>query len=280
MITRQFSLGLNRSKSSVRVMTWNCLADQCADASDCGFKYVDPSILDFEHRLPLIVKEINDNCPDIFALQEVDRVEEIKDMLPNYDCVYYNGESNRHGLLIGYNDEWKLQNVIQKRFVVDDQPTSQALMICDFINTVSGCNITFATTHLKAKPGFEMIRLAQGQQLLEELRDKNNVIVVGDFNDVPESPVHSLFKNNYTSVYNAHSASDASDSEYTTIKVRPKGGEPVTAKKIIDYIWHDSCFNVSSTLIVPDVSSLTWPYLPCGTYPSDHFSLVAELLVH
>jgi len=62
--------------------------------------------------------------------------------------------------------------------------------------------IIVATTHLKARVGFEELRLQQGHALLQRIHEfvqsddqakEWPVVITGDFNDVPGSPVFQLF---------------------------------------------------------------------------------------
>ena len=54
--------------------------------------------------------------------------------------------------------------------------------------------IKVVTTHLKAGKEFENVRKLQAKQLARETKKLDNVIITGDFNDVPESEVYSAMK--------------------------------------------------------------------------------------
>jgi mRNA deadenylase 3'-5' endonuclease subunit Ccr4 len=61
---------------TLRVMTWNTLANICADQTPQGFPFVDAAILDFDHRKTLLIDEIALHDPDVLCLQEVDKYDE------------------------------------------------------------------------------------------------------------------------------------------------------------------------------------------------------------
>ena len=64
---------------------------------------------------------------------------------------------------------------------------SQIYVIGTFKVKENGRKLKIVTTHLKAKAGFEQIREMQARQLSREMRNLDNVIITGDFNDVPDS---------------------------------------------------------------------------------------------
>jgi len=153
-------------------------------------------------------------------------------------------------------------------------------------------NILFvALTHLKAKPGFEDIRLQQGAMLIDNLfeftkGDKNApCVIAGDFNDIPSSLVCRYmekgkgssaagrqFASNFQLLKSAYKHYDFTESEpYTTFKKRE-----VIVKRTIDYLFYTpGSLTVSKLLEIPTSESLT-ELLPFSKYPSDHLSIMAE----
>eukprot|EP01121_Diplochlamys_sp_Union-15-3_P014260 TRINITY_DN4520_c0_g1_i1.p1 TRINITY_DN4520_c0_g1~~TRINITY_DN4520_c0_g1_i1.p1 ORF type:complete len:173 (-),score=17.92 TRINITY_DN4520_c0_g1_i1:18-476(-) len=141
--------------------------------------------------------------------------------------------------------------------------------------------ICVATTHLKAKVGFEKTRLEQGQYLLNEITKFNSskfpLIICGDFNDIPESPVCLLFAQNAPievdgKTYSHHlplkSIHSSAPSYYTTYKKRE-----VEVCRTIDYIWYSSdSLTVTHTLSIPLLTELP-ERLPASYYPSDHLAI-------
>ena len=61
----------------------------------------------------------------------------------------------------------------------------------------SGETVTVATTHLKAKRGFEEVRTVQAKQLSEKFAEASNLIITGDMNDEPDSSAIAEFKSAY-----------------------------------------------------------------------------------
>jgi endonuclease/exonuclease/phosphatase family metal-dependent hydrolase len=88
-----------------------------------------------------------------------------------------------------------------------EERQSQVAIIGLFLHKASKQHVLVATTHLKAKPGFEERRAKQGASLLAKIHSvvtaaslpKSPFIVVGgDFNDTPDSFVASLFRGSVT----------------------------------------------------------------------------------
>ena len=91
--------------------------------------------------------------------------------------------------------------------------------------------VNVATTHLKAKKGFEDIREVQAKQLARELGSMQNLIVTGDFNDEPNSKAVLAMKEKFN-----HACMMAFDKEveYTTYKYRESHGWSI---RTIDYVF-------------------------------------------
>lgn len=101
-----------------RVMTYNILADQYAStdaAKESIFVYCDNKWLDWQHRRPLVFKEILDYKPDIACLQEVDMSAFSSLLRPglqefNFDGVYTNkaGRVNEGSATFWRKDRFKM----------------------------------------------------------------------------------------------------------------------------------------------------------------------------
>ena len=76
----------NSSKNDLVIMQWNCLADGLAQ--DGSFDDIDPKFLSWEHRMPLIVNEIRTINPDIFCLEELNRIEALAIEFHDYYIIW------------------------------------------------------------------------------------------------------------------------------------------------------------------------------------------------
>jgi mRNA deadenylase 3'-5' endonuclease subunit Ccr4 len=76
----------NPEFSDLIVMQWNILADGLAQ--DGSFDNVDSKHLTWEYRLPLIVNEIRSYNPDIFCLEELNRIEDLSMEFHDYYVIW------------------------------------------------------------------------------------------------------------------------------------------------------------------------------------------------
>ena len=111
----------------------------------------------------------------------------------------------------------------------------QIYVIGSFRVKENGRKLKIATTHLKAKAGNEQIRESQAKQLSRELRHLDNIIITGDFNDVPESGAIEAMKK--AKFVDATELTDESQDRITTLKYREAEG---LQKRRIDYVFTKS----------------------------------------
>jgi len=149
-------------------------------------------------------------------------------------------------------------------------------------------NVTIASTHLKAKPGFEDIRVSQVQKLLKNIPSgffpvhshgpSHHVIITGDFNDTPDSMAVETIR-----LAPGLEMMDARDQYedvlaadyYTTYKKRE-----TVVKRVIDYIFFSSLrLTCTGVLDAPPLSEVP-DMLPAHNYPSDHIALCASFSFH
>ena len=71
---------------------------------------------------------------------------------------------------------------------------SQIYCVGKYKHKESGETVTVASTHLKAKKGFEDVRTVQAKQLSEKFAETSNLIITGDMNDEPDSTAVTEFK--------------------------------------------------------------------------------------
>lgn len=135
-----------------------------------------------------------------------------------------------------------------------------------------------ATTHLKARSGsfLAAMRKQQGCDILQLMKDticdKTPLLFAGDLNADPSEPVHSVLKSaGLESVY--HNQEPA----YTTWTVREDGEHC----KTLDYILYSrESFHVERLLRLPSEQEIGEQRVPSFRHPSDHFALVADLVLN
>ena len=76
----------NTTDTDFIIMQWNCLADGLAQEG--SFDNVDVQHLTWEYRMPLVVNEIRTLNPDIFCLEELNRIEDISIEFSDYYVVW------------------------------------------------------------------------------------------------------------------------------------------------------------------------------------------------
>ena len=112
---------------------------------------------------------------------------------------------------------------------------NQIYVIGSFKVKENGKKLKIVTTHLKAKAGNEKIRELQAKQLSRELRHLDNIIITGDFNDVPDSgAIQAMTKAKFV---DATELTDESQERITTLKYREAEG---LQKRRIDYVFTKS----------------------------------------
>jgi len=186
------------------ILQFNALAG-CLCYPDC-FPHVDPDALTWEFRKQRLLDVITEHHYDFICMEEVDHYED--HFLPFLEKCGYGGVYKRKGwskskdgtAIFYYKKTVRLrdENCHILRYAKD---TSQVAIILETdLLSASGekeKSLFVAATHLKARLGFDYMRLTQGNGLLKEiekLNTKNNpVVICGDFNDVPGSPVYDLF---------------------------------------------------------------------------------------
>lgn len=120
------------------------------------------------------------------------------------------------------------------------------------------------------------LRREQGCDLVGYMKctvgEKTPFLLCGDLNAPPSEPVHDVLK-----AAGLESVYQNQEPFYTTWTVR-ETGESVA---ILDYMLHSSgSFKVERILRMPSEEEIGFERLPSYKYPSDHFSLVADLVLH
>lgn len=143
----------------------------------------------------------------------------------------------------------------------------------------SNQEVCIATTHLKARQGalLSTLRNEQGKDILDflaEHTDHRPVIMCGDFNAEPSEPVYSTVMSDARfHLDSAYRCVAGAEPDYTTWKIREEGEVCHT----IDYIFYSrKQLSVSQVLKLPAAEEIGHERCPSLSYPSDHFSLLAD----
>ena len=231
--------------------------------------------------------------PDILCLQEMDQFEFFKAALKNFGYEGYFLPKLRSGCLQmpdncgpdGCTIMYKVSrfDLLDKELFYLDGDSGEPNRGCVVLNLrhkSSAKSFHVATTHLKAKEGFQEVRLKDGNKLLQYLEAKAEpVIVCGDFNAPPTEPVIKAFKESSLHLKNVYEVIEDMP-QYTTWKIRrakpENGGGETDICKNIDYIWcSENVIAVSALLSIPTEQEIGKDRLPCHSYPSDHLAIAA-----
>lgn len=282
----------------IRFMTWNTLADALCNGTE-NFIKCPKECLNWHVRKFRCVEEILMYNPDIICLQEVDHFADFFQPLlhqvgyvgcfnpkPDSPCLDCVNNAGPDGCAMFYKVS-KFNLVDQKLPILEVErrgtmlQTNQVAILSKLKYQVSeGKEQSFlvATTHLKAKTGWESLRLNQGCNLIDIAKEMSKgcpLIIGGDFNAVPSEPVYKAFvESKFESAYKLVSG-DNSEPLFTTWKIRPRG----EACHTIDYIWltKDNVQPVAY-LQFPTGEEIGQNRLPSWEYPSDHLSLVCDFV--
>ena len=264
LLNRSF-IPRNPGQPQFKVMTWNLLADQLAK----DFPKVKPEYLNWEYRNSLILSEIERINSDLLFTQELDHYSDFLDPYMRnrgFSSIFKQKSGwHRDGIAIFYRDS--LFESLQSYEV--SFPGSQFAI---------GLKLRFRdhifyafTTHLKAKSQFDNIRVEQVAILFEFLSklEPYPIIIGGDFNSIPGSNAYFRLAENSLGLKSVYNLGD--EPEYTTVKFRK-----ALEIKTEDYLWTTG-FEINSHLSLPSKEEIGENGLPMEHYPSDHFSLSADL---
>jgi mRNA deadenylase 3'-5' endonuclease subunit Ccr4 len=244
---------------TIVVHQWNVLADCFAD--QLGFPYVSQKVLDWEHRKELFKKILADPGDGIYVLEEVE-LHMLKFFSKHIFTEHFTewvsknstDGSMRDGTAIFYPH--KLFSVVEKYDVA--LGTQNALFL-----HFKEPDFWLCAVHLKAKDEGAAVRPQQIKKVLSFLADLDNVVLVGDFNDVPESEtIARVLEAGFESAY--------PEFEPTTAKVRLW-----KIVRCIDYIWYRGA--AFAGVAERGELSESPPMLPNEEWPSDHFKLCAKI---
>jgi len=281
------------SPNTFRIMQWNVLSQALGVCND-NFTTCPRQALEWKFRRFRMLEEMLVHSPDILCLQEVDHYSFLENALgsigfqgmflpkPDSPCIYLQGNNGPDGCAIFFNRS-KFEMVRMETRILEVWHTVQSnqvalLVILRFLT--SGDEICVVTTHLKAKCGafLATLRNEQGKDLLEFVRTHcggRPLVLSGDFNAEPSEPVYStVLSDENLALASTYYNLNQSEPRFTTWKIRQDGEVCHT----IDYIFYsDSKFWVNRLLQFPEENEMGAGRVPSLCYPSDHFSLVADL---
>lgn len=205
---------------------------------------------------------------------------------------------------------WKRDTfeLITRKFVIYTGQ-NQVAIIAKMLRKSDARVFYVAVTHLKAKKENSAIRLAEAMELLDQIAISAQneekmppVVLLGDLNDGPSNAICDFIRNptNKSSLFDIskyrditkglngitfQSAQEACErvvsytisksNPYTTLKYREKEG---MIRHVIDYIWYSDRIRLDAFLYPPECGDWTKFGLPDKLWPSDHISLVADLV--
>ncbi|TRY54778.1 hypothetical protein DNTS_004256 [Danionella cerebrum] len=302
-IKRAFvQVGHGDGKQSFRVMQWNVLAQALGEGMD-SFVQCPMEALNWAERKYMILEEILTYKPDILCLQEVDHYFDMFQPVlaslgyqgtfcpkPWSPCLDVENNNGPDGCALFFNHKlFQVLNTTHLRLSAMMLKTNQVAIICVLRCRTTGRVFCVAVTHLKARSGWEVLRSAQGsdllcnlQKILFQIGTEENansdipLLVCGDFNAEPSEDVYMNFATSslgLDSAYKQLSADGKSEPPYTTWKIRSSGESCHT----LDYVWYSHrSFDVTAVLDFPTSEQIGPSRLPSYSYPSDHLSLVCD----
>ncbi|XP_050442517.1 nocturnin-like [Adelges cooleyi] len=293
LIPRQ-SLLYNSSQNSedtVRVLQWNVLSQTLTNGD---FSSCPTEALLWVNRRCQILDEILAFKSDVMCFQEVDHFDFFSRALATQSysgvflpkifspCIFKKLNNGPDGCAIFYNHQ-KYQLLGKHELVyfhsAENSSSRHVALLVVLKNKSSLNKLCVATTHLKAEKSDKMafLRNQQGEELLNFVTQYTSdcpTVIIGDFNGEPTEAVYTTMISdpqlNLKSAYNTFNK----EPEFTTLKIR--NGREI--KRTIDYIFYTTKYlTVSGIVAMPRKKSIGKNRIPSFTYPSDHFSLVADL---
>ncbi len=163
-----------------RVLQWNVLAEGLAEHGD--FVRVDPATLLWAARFPAVVRIIDNLKPDVFGVEELNRYEDLKAALPDFDSLFFPKPASP-AVRFGGSEDGVALFVRRSAFTIcahraacysnpDRRGTGNQGFIAAALQPTGGGDgsvVVVGVTHLKAKRGFDELRSHQVSELLSEV---------------------------------------------------------------------------------------------------------------
>uniref|UniRef100_A0A8C1B112 Angel homolog 2 (Drosophila) n=1 Tax=Cyprinus carpio carpio TaxID=630221 RepID=A0A8C1B112_CYPCA len=197
------------------VMSYNILSQDLLCDNTYLYRHCHPPILDWHHRYPNIIKELEQHSADIMCLQEVQEDHYNQQIKPSLESLGYHCEYKRRtGLkpdgcaVVFKRERFSLVSCHPVEYfrrgipLLDRDNVGLIVLLRPIDPHSSLTNICVANTHLLYNPRRGDIKLAQLAVLLAEisrvaqLPDSSvcPVLLCGDFNSVPWSPLYRFIK--------------------------------------------------------------------------------------
>lgn len=264
-----------RGAGTFRWLSWNVLADRLAHGS---FIHSPVDSLAWPGRGERVVEILRATDADVLGLQEVDHFDDhyraaLEAM--GYAVAFAPKASGRDGCGLAWREaRFAVEEQDVERYVDAQQAeATQLFMRARLRERASGRSLWIATTHLKAKDGFEAVRARQAEQLAAALQlCAGPVVVGGDFNDVPSSQAYAAME--ASGLRSAYAMHDGEEPGWTTWKARADGEK----KRAIDFVFvRPTSLRVVACQPIPADADMAPERLPSWQYPSDHLSLAVDL---
>uniref|UniRef100_A0A672JUT3 Nocturnin n=1 Tax=Sinocyclocheilus grahami TaxID=75366 RepID=A0A672JUT3_SINGR len=211
--------GHGDARQTIRIMQWNVLAQALGEGMD-SFVQCPMDALNWAERKYLILQEILTYRPDIICLQEVDHYFDMFQPVlaslgyqssfcpkPWSPCLDVENNNGPDGCALFFNHKrFQSLNTTHLRLSAMMLKTNQVAIITTLRCRATERAFCVAVTHLKARSGWEVLRSAQGSDLLRNLRnvaqrieteEKTDtdvpLIVCGDFNAESSEDVYRNF---------------------------------------------------------------------------------------
>ena len=254
---------------SLRVMTFNIRYPTDQDG-----------VNRWEARRDLVVDMLRKEDPDVIGTQELykSQADELVSRLPQYEWF---GGGRRGGTDDEHDDEHmgvfyrkdRLRVQASGDFWLSDTPSSPGSITwghpyprmvtwARFERIGDGAAFTFYNTHLPYRGEDEAARLRGAELInkrLRELSPGDTVILVGDFNTLPESRTHAVLTSNLADAWIASPKRSGPDATFHGFTGR--------ADRRIDWILFRGLTATAVKTVTTHQNDL---------YPSDHFPVVAE----
>ncbi|XP_032818945.1 protein angel homolog 2 [Petromyzon marinus] len=215
-------LGL-RNQMAFSVMTYNILSQTLLEDNAYLYRHCNRSVLEWAYRFPNLIQEIERFNADVLCLQEVQKDHYIDQLKPHliklgYSCHYKmrTGDKNDGCAICFKRSRFSLRSW----HAVEYYRPGVSLMDRDNVGTIAVLqplpqegtssapyaqfppSVCIANTHLLFNPKRGDIKLAQLALLLAEIDKVSDggrlpVLLCGDFNSVPGSPLYHFLRHGY-----------------------------------------------------------------------------------
>jgi len=264
----------DNSNTEIKLTTYN--VENLFDKIDDPIKEDGPP--KDEKSLKALAEILKQNNSDIVALQEVENNDSLQQLLE------LAGLKDKYNIIVGKSDNRGIASalLISKKFPIkkidihQDDTTFKRPPVEAIVELAPGFNVKIFSVHLKSKRGgieSDIQRQKEATKLIEYAKkDKIPTILMGDFNDTPDSNTISIIKNNkFTDTRQLDNLSKETNN-YTHYSHNPK-----YKPSIIDYIFlNDEAKEKLS--IVQGSFDVTGKYdNPLATIASDHRAVSVKI---